>query len=142
MSTPAEIAPILEDCFNRRDGDLLLSLWADDFSYEGPGNTFAGKGRMLQQEQNLWVAFPDICCEITPFIWGSDKVVFATRMRGTHQGPLRLGNGNIVAPTGRPVDFTLSVHLRFRHGRIAGERVFYDTAGLQRQLGLLSPMTR
>jgi predicted ester cyclase len=137
MPLPAEIAPIVQECFNRRDGARLLSLWTDDFRYEGPNLAFIGKHRMLAQEQNLWTAFPDMRCEVSPFVTATDRAVLATRMVGTHAGPLRLGGTSTVAPTGRQVDFTLSVHMYFRDGLIAGERIFYDTAGFMRQLGLL-----
>jgi steroid delta-isomerase-like uncharacterized protein len=139
MPTPAEIAPILEDCFNRRDGARLMTLWADDFAYEGPGGVaFTGKAKMLRQEENLWTAFPDIRCSIEPFCCSADRVVFTTRMRGTHDGPLRLGDGASIPATGRTAEFTLSVHMRFQGGLIAGERVFHDTASLLRQLGLVA----
>jgi predicted ester cyclase len=135
MPTPAEIAPIVQECFNRRDERALLQLWTDDFSYQGPNVEFVGKERMLGQEQNLWTAFPDIRCEVSTFVSGVDCACLVTKMAGTHTGPLRVGSRTISA-TGRRVEFTLSVHMRFRDGLIAGERLFYDTAGFMRQLGL------
>lgn len=136
MPHPSEIAPIVQECFNRRDGDGLMRLWVDDFHYEGPGLSFIGKERMHAQEQNLWTAFPDIRSEVSLFAATADRAVLSTRLAGTHRGELRLGRGVSVPPTGRAVDFTLSVHMQFRNGLIAGERVFYDTAAFARQLGL------
>ena len=137
MPAPAEIASIAQECFNRRDSVKLLALWTDDFQYEGPGVSFTGKERMLQQEQNLWTAFPDIRSEISTFVASDDRVALVTRMIGTHKGILRMGSGREVAATGRSVDFTLFVHMILRDGLIASERLVYDTAGLLRQLGIL-----
>jgi predicted ester cyclase len=135
MPTPAEITPILEECFNRRDSARLLALWTDDFHFEGPMTSFSGKDRMLAQEQNLWTAFPDIRCEIASFVAANDRIAFVTRMRGTHLGPLQFAGGTLD-PSGRAVDFTLAVHMYFRNELIAGERVFLDTDGFMRQLGI------
>ena len=135
MPTPAEIAPILQDCFNRRDTARLRSLWTDDFRFEGPFTTFTGKDRMTAQEENLWKAFPDMTCEVEAFVASIDRVSFVTRMRGTHLGSLKFGD-DTVPPSGCAVDFTLAVNMYFRDGLIAGERVFFDTAGFIRQLGL------
>ena len=134
MPIPAEITPVLEECFNRRDIARLVALWADDFHFEGPFSSFSGKDRMAAQEKNLWTAFPDIRCEIVPFVASSDRIAFVTRMRGTHRGPLRFA-GETLEPTSRSVDFSLAVHMYFRSDLIAGERVFFDTAGFMRQLG-------
>lgn len=135
MPIPSDIAPIVQECFNRRDGTTLRSLWTDDFQFEGPVTSFAGKDRMLDQEHNLWTGFPDIRCEVAAFLASSDRVVLKTRLFGTHTGPFKMG-GKTLEPTGRPIDFTLSVHMWFRGELIAGERVFYDTASFLRQLGL------
>jgi steroid delta-isomerase-like uncharacterized protein len=134
MPKPAEIAPILQDCFNRRDGATLLTLWADDIRYEGPNATFSGKDRMLVQDHNLWTAFPDIRIEISVFVASHDRVALAMRMSGTQDGPLRLGNDTTIPASGRKVDFTLFAHLTFRDGLIAHEQLLYDTAGFRRQL--------
>ena len=135
MPTPAEIAPIVQECFNRRDATRLLALWAEDFQFEGPLNSFSGKERMRAQEQNLWTAFPDVQCEVQTFAATTDRATLVTRMRGTHHGPLQFGPQALQA-TGRSVDVTFAVHMWFRDGLIAGERVFFDTAGFMRQLGL------
>jgi len=140
MPTPAEIAPIVQDCFNRRDGAKLKTLWTDDFKFEGPMASFSGKERMLAQEENLWTAFPDIQCEVSAFVTSSDRAVLATRLFGTQTGPLRMGD-KVMQPTGRKLDFTLAVHMWFRGDLLAGERVFYDTASFLRQLGLMNDAT-
>jgi predicted ester cyclase len=139
MPLSSEIGPIAQACFNRRDSVGLMRIWTEDFVYEGPGVKFQGRDRMLAQEENLWRAFPDIRCEIATFCATHDRVSLLTRMVGTHRGPLRIANGSILEATGSPVDFALSVHMTLRDGRIAHERLFYDTADLLRQLGALQP---
>ena len=136
MPTPTEIAPILQDHFNNRRGDELLKLWTDDFSFRGLGREFVGKEKMLQQEQNLWTAFPDIQCKIEPFLNGEDKVVFKSTFTGTHTGPLLLGGSQTVAATGNKITFTVFVFLTMRDGLVAAEELCYDTADFRRQLNM------
>ena len=49
-----------------------------------------------------------------------------------HVGPF-LG----IAPTGREVEFRFAVFVTFRDGLIAGEKFYYDLAGILRQIGAL-----
>lgn len=135
MPAPAEIAPIIEALFNRRDLDGLTALWTEDFRFEGPGVAFTGRDRMVAQEQNLWTAFPDLVNEAVLFAADDRCAAIEIRLHGTHDGPLLLNRGTTLAPTGQPVDFTFSAHIVVHNGLMASERVFYDTAGFFRQLG-------
>lgn len=60
-----------------------------------------------------------------------NSAVAETTWKGTHRGEF-MG----IAPTGRPVEFTVAVVVEFRDGRMAGERFYWDGAGLARQLGV------
>jgi steroid delta-isomerase-like uncharacterized protein len=59
------------------------------------------------------------------------SAVAETTWTGTHVGTFAG-----VAATHRAVDFTVAVVIDFRDGLMAGERFYWDAAGLARQLGV------
>lgn len=79
-------------------------------------------------------AFPDLEVVVDHVIADGDKVAIRWTARGTHTG-----NGNGLAATGRKVETSGTVLLRFEDGKLAEEWVAGDTLGLMRQLGLLPP---
>lgn len=63
--------------------------------------------------------------------WAADGTYIAeAAYRGTHAGPF-LG----IASTGREIVLRFTVIIGFRDGLMAGERFYYDLAGLLRQMG-------
>lgn len=63
--------------------------------------------------------------------WATDGTYIAeAAYRGSHAGPF-LG----LAPTGRAIALRFTVIVGFRDGLMAGERFYYDLAGLLRQMG-------
>ena len=59
------------------------------------------------------------------------SAVAETAWRGTHVGAFAG-----VAPTGRAVELSVAVAVDFRDGLMAGERFYWDAAGLARLLGV------
>ena len=136
MSIAHDLAAKPQTAFNARDEAGLRALWTDDFHFIGPATEFRGAERMLEQERNLWAAFPDVRSSVRVVCAEGDVVVFETTMTGTHTGPLRLGE-RTLAPSGRPVDLRIAVHLFLKDGRVCGERAFLDQLGLLQQIGAL-----
>lgn len=60
-----------------------------------------------------------------------ESAVAETTWRGTHVGAFAG-----VPATHRSVEFTVAVVVEFRGGLMAGERFYWDSAGLARQLGV------
>jgi predicted ester cyclase len=82
-------------------------------------------------------AFPDIRFDLVARRAGPDHVTEELVARATHKGPIRSAHGTL-APTGKPVTFRLCIVFPMMpDGRIGGETVYYDLAGIYRQLGLL-----
>ena len=65
-----------------------------------------------------------------------ESAVAETTWRGTHVGQFA-----DVAATGSEVEFSVAVVITFRDGLMAGERFYWDAAGLARQLGVESLQT-
>ena len=77
-------------------------------------------------------AFPDVRLTIEDVLGEGDKVVLRWSLRGTHQGDL-MG----IPPTGKAVQLTGMVIVRFSGGKIVERWVSEDALGLMRQLGAI-----
>lgn len=138
MSAITDYPKRAEDAFNRRDADQLASLWSSGFVYEGPGGErTTGRAASTLRENALWAAFPDIRADLGRHFEAVDgRLVIEGVMRGTHDGPLRLG-GLELPPSGRRVEMPFVALFTFTDGLVAYERVLYDRLELLQQLGAL-----
>jgi steroid delta-isomerase-like uncharacterized protein len=138
MSASSEYPARAEAAFNRRDADGLAALWAPDFEYEGPGGERStGRAAAIARERALWAAFPDIQADLSPHLVVGERLVIEGRMRGMHDGALRLGSTTVPA-SGRRIDVAFVALFRFVDGLVAHERVVYDRADLLVQLGVVA----
>ncbi len=69
---------------------------------------------------------------------GADRIVDELIFKFTHttEMPWILPG---VAPTGRHVEVAMVVVVQFEHGKVAGERIYWDQAGVLAQVGLIDP---
>ena len=133
----ALIARKLFESFNRRDIDQLASLTLDgskvinvplDLTLTGPTGL---KGLL----QNLLTAFPDGKIEIENLVASEEWVAIELIARGTHKGVLQ-GPSGPIPPTHRRIEIHGVNMLHIRNGKIAEQRLFFDTATMLRELGL------
>ncbi len=69
---------------------------------------------------------------------GTDQVVDEMILRFTHDVPLAFMLPDIP-PTGKMVELPVVVVMKFKHGKIAHEHIYWDQASLLVQVGLLDP---
>ena len=120
---------IFEDGLSR---GIFNVPYAEDFVGHR-SNTVSFTHEEGRKEAVGWrAAFPDLEVVVDHAIAEGDKVAIRWTARGTHTG-----NGNGLAATGRKVETSGTVLLRFKGGQLAEEWVAGDTIGLMRQLGLL-----
>ena len=81
-------------------------------------------------------AFPDGRIHRDRHIEAGDRIVVEGRFTGTNTGPLQTPSGELPA-TGRPLELPFADSFRIVDGKIAEHRIYYDTAGMLAQLGLL-----
>ena len=80
-----------------------------------------------------WQGFPDFKVRVRRVVtMGRNHVVTENEWRGTHRG-MFFG----VAPTGKRVRVHACVLWEFRGKRLKAEYVYYDLAGVLRQMGVL-----
>lgn len=120
---------------NRHDLEATLATLhpACVFEDRALGLRLAGRAGAARYYRLWWDAFgvtverPDDGAAY----WTTDGIYVAeAAYRGRHDGPF-LG----IDSTGRSIVLRFTVFVTFRDGLMAGERFYYDLAGLLRQLG-------
>ncbi|HYD60209.1 MAG TPA: ester cyclase [Noviherbaspirillum sp.] len=111
-----------------------LATLAPDCVFEDVAlqRTFHGHAGAAEYYRMWWSAF-DIQVERgTNAFWASDDLLVSEPVyTGTH-----VGNFLGIPATGNPICFRFVVFVRFRDGKFAGERFYYDLATLLRQIGV------
>jgi steroid delta-isomerase-like uncharacterized protein len=127
------------EAFNRRDFDRLASYVAPDaMATSMPFDAKLG----VREDFEAWGrAFPDGKIELKNLVAQGDYVVAEFVGRGTHSGTLR-GPGGDIPATGRHVEIPLVDVYRFREGKIAEVRYYFDAFSFFQQLGIGAPEGR
>jgi steroid delta-isomerase-like uncharacterized protein len=82
-------------------------------------------------------AFPDQRNELIALHHADDSVIAEFYLKGTHDGPFRG-----LPPTGRQFTCRMVALFLFEEDRLVGERVYFDSATILRQLGIAhDPLT-
>jgi len=118
---------------NRLDFDATLATF-DHPNYElvATGQVFDGPDEVRRYYASSRGAFPDQRNEVHALHHGDDAVVVEFDLLGTHLGPFA---GH--APTGREFRCRMAAVFEMTGDRITCERVYFDSASILRQLGLL-----
>ena len=119
------------DAENRRDIEATIATFEKP-RYEVNGETSDGEGPVRDLLEELLTAFPDFHAEERKMHHSDDAVIAEARVTGTHDG---LFGG--VPPTGRKVDYPLVAIFEFEQDRLVCEKVYFDTATILVQIGVL-----
>ncbi len=84
----------------------------------------------------LRTAFPDLKFEVHSILVDGDMVASRSTMTGTHLGPLNVGPGRGLPPTGRTVSVPHMHFVRMAHGKATDLWHLWDTPQMLRQLGV------
>ena len=122
------------DAWNRHDLDAIADSVADDYQLESQmyPAPIEGPDGIRQFAEGYITAFPDIHFEVTDQIASGDLVASAWVGTGTHEGDL-----SGIPPTGRRVEIHGCNITRVRNGKIVQSRIYWDSATLMRQLGVM-----
>lgn len=129
----ASVVRRLYAALNAKDMDTVVALATPDARVTSvPFGTTAG----VREDWEVWSqGFPDARIEVKNVVAQGDHVVAEIVGSGTHTGTLRSPTGDIPA-TGRRVEMPLVEVYRFRDGKIAEMRYYFDAFSLLQQLGL------
>lgn len=110
--------------------DTLATLTEDCvFDDRGLGRVWHGREGAREYYDMWWKAFGVTVHTERRHYTDEGAAVVETHFRGRHDGTF-LG----IAPTGREVDIELAIFIELRDGLMTGERFYWDTASLLRQL--------
>jgi steroid delta-isomerase-like uncharacterized protein len=117
-------------------GDVALAdeIIAENIDFYGPdywGEPIHGREGFKGFVAYLRAAFPDLRFELHEEVVDEARVATRFTLRGTHRGEWQG-----ISPSGRQVMLPGADLFRIENGQISEVRVFYDTLGLMRQLGV------
>lgn len=121
------------DSENRQDFETTLATFAHPrYELIATGQVFDGADEVMGYYRASREAFPDQRNEVHALHHTDDGVVVEFDLLGTHDGPF-LG----FDPTGREFRCRMAALFIFDGDRIVCERVYFDSATILSQLGLL-----
>jgi steroid delta-isomerase-like uncharacterized protein len=128
------------DALNRREIDKNLSLVTDDVKWMNiPFNaSFSGRKEYREYLENWTKAMPDYKVEIVNLIANGDSEWATIEFigRGTHTAPLAGFQGTFPA-TNKKLELKFCELLRIKDGLIVEGHLYFDSASLMRQFGVL-----
>ena len=118
---------------NRHKFDVTLSTFKHPrYELVATGEIYDGAEAVSGYYAATRAAFPDQRNEVRAIHHGDEAVIVEFDLLGTHRGPLRG-----IPPTGREFRCAMIAVFLFDEDRIVCERVYFDSATILRQLGLL-----
>jgi ketosteroid isomerase-like protein len=123
-----------------RDWDAVIATFEHPrYEMYGAGRVFDGEAQVRAYFAASRTPFPDQANEIIAIAHGGDTVLVEFFLTGTHLGPLKLGEGRVVEPTGKAFRVRIAATFEFPPGgdRVICERPYYDQGAVLRALGLV-----
>jgi steroid delta-isomerase-like uncharacterized protein len=118
---------------NRLDFEATLTTFAHPrYEIVPTGDVYDGTEAVRGYYAASRAAFPDQRNRVRALQHADDAVIVEFDLMGTHRGPLRG-----IPPTGREFTCPMVAVFLFADDRIVCERVYFDSATILRQLGLL-----
>jgi steroid delta-isomerase-like uncharacterized protein len=118
---------------NRHDFDATIRTFAHPrYELIATGEIHDGEAAVREYFATSRAAFPDQRNEVRAIHDTDAGVVVEFDLLGTHRGPLRG-----IPPTGREFRCPMVALFLFEGDRIVCERVYFDSATILRQLGLM-----
>jgi steroid delta-isomerase-like uncharacterized protein len=123
---------------NRHDFETTMSTFAHPrYELVPTGDVYDGPEEVARYFEETRNAFPDQRNELVAMHHADDAVLVEFDLKGTHKGPYRG-----LPPTGRAFTCRMLSIFLFEEDRLVGERVYFDSATILRQLGIAhDPLT-
>jgi len=118
---------------NRQEFDVTLRTFAHPrYELIATGEVYDGEEAVRGYYAASRATFPDQRNEVRAMHHADDAVVVEFDLMGTHRGPLRG-----IPPTGREFTCRMIALFLFQGDRIVCERVYFDSATILGQLGII-----
>jgi steroid delta-isomerase-like uncharacterized protein len=118
---------------NKGSLEFFNESYAPDFLFYSPSNN--PKPMSLEETQEfmkmLLKAFPDINLSIEDLFAVEDRIIVRYIIRGTHEGELQG-----IPATGSKIEFSSTILITIKDGKVVEEREDVDMLGFMQQLGM------
>ena len=123
---------------NRHDFETTMSTFAHPrYEIVPTGDVYDGPEEVAGYFEETRAAFPDQRNELVALHHADDAVIVEFDLLGTHKRTFRG-----LPPTGRAFTCRMLAIFLFEEDRLVGERVYFDSATILRQLGIAhDPLT-
>jgi len=122
-----------------RDWRTIRELCVDDVRTWTPALSASSTTELLALLSRRDDAFSEVDLEVVPLEVAGDFACVEWTAAMTHSGPLTVGGGDVVEPTGIRVILNGVTVAEFRGDRICALRQYWDELSVFEQLGLLAP---
>ena len=120
---------------NRHDFDVTMGTFGHPrYEIVPTGDVFDGEEAVRRYFEDTRTAFPDQRNELIALHHTDAGVIVEFDLKGTHEGPLRG-----IPSTGKEFTCRTVAFFLFEEDRLVCERVYFDTATILGQLGLVQP---
>jgi hypothetical protein len=140
VSSPATRADVLVRALRagvEHDDNTMRELCTDDVRAWTPALSTGSVGDLLDRLEHRDESFSGVELDVAPLEVVGDLACAEWSVRMTHTGPLAIGGGTVVEPTG----LTITVHgvtvAEFRGDLICSIRQYWDELSVFEQLGLV-----
>jgi steroid delta-isomerase-like uncharacterized protein len=137
MDANLELLEHYVERYNAGDLDACLALYAEDASQRMHDGVFEGVDAIRDRLARDLEAFADATYVVDSFFAAGDTFADEWTFTGTNTGPLRLPDGAVIPPTGRPVAIKGMEYVEVRDGKIVVDNLYYDFMAAVAQLGLV-----
>jgi steroid delta-isomerase-like uncharacterized protein len=137
METNKELLDRYVELYNAGDLDACMTLYAEDASQRMHDGVFEGVDAIRDRLARDLEAFADAKYVVDTFFADGDEFADEWTFTGTNTGPLRLPDGSVIPPTGKPVEIKGMEYVELRDGKIVIDNLYYDFMAAVAQLGLI-----
>ena len=124
---------VFNELVNGQRLDILPQICTEDYSYHGPGGLeLRGIEQIREMIEGYFAAFPDLRMTVEQRVVEGDLISTRWSLTGTHDGPL-----GEIAPTGKRIDISGQIIMRFEGAKIAEEWELLDEMAMLKQVGAI-----
>ena len=115
---------------------------AKDVTFQDPlvAEPIRGQEALRQHFSGLFAAFPDFRLTGKKIMVAGNEAFDLHQATGTNKGPIKTPDGKTIPATNKAFTFDAVTHMKFDESGLVKEfRVYGDSHGLMKQLGLTPP---
>ena len=137
-----ELMKTLDDAWNSQDWDAFEERHADNVSVFWPGQPDPTRGVHNHRQEAIesFKTFPDNHLVNKPYkilFSKGDYTCSVADFTGTFKGPMKGLDGKMIQPTNKKFHIEFCTVAHWKNRKILEERLFYDQAGMLKQIGAI-----